>query len=145
MRFDHIRGANPDNKILIMRVERTLIMRIIGYLFILGGIVRLFADETIFELLSIQGAWTDHPYFIYIYRVLGAFVIMVGLVVIQVSGNPGKYGEIMRMLMWGFLVTGAVMLVTGILTGLPNYLFVLDALFVFVLAILFDGWRKRTK
>lgn len=122
----------------------TPIMRTFGYLFLFGGIVRLFADETLFGLLFMQDAWSDHPYFIYIYRVLGAFVILAGLVIIQVSRDPGKYREIMHVLMWGFLVTGGVMLVSGILTGLPGYLFIPDALFAFILAVLFDRWRKRS-
>ena len=127
-----------------MKIERTLIMRILGYLFLLGGIVRLFADENLFKLFFMDGAWSDHPYFIYIYRVLGAFVILAGFVIVQVSRDLLKYREIMHMLMWGFLVIGAVMLVTGILTDLPYYLFVLDALFVFLLAVLFDRWRKQS-
>lgn len=127
-----------------MRVEYTLIMRILGYLFLFGGFVRLFADENLFNLFAMGEAWSDHPYFIYLYRVLGAFVILAGLVIIQVSRDPGKYREIIRMLMWGFLVIGAVMLVTGILTDLASYLFALDALFAFILAIVFDRWRKKT-
>ncbi len=118
-------------------------MRILGYLFLFGGVVRLFADENLFELFYMQDAWTDHPYFIYIYRVLGAFVILTGLLIIRISRDPAMHREIMYMLMWGFLVIGGVMLVTGILADLPIYLFALDALFVFILAILFDRWRKQ--
>jgi hypothetical protein len=126
-----------------MAAGRNSIMRVFGYLFLFGGIVRLLADETVFNLFHLHGAWSEHAYFIYIYRVLGAFVILTGLVILQVSRDPGKHRETMQVLMWGFVVTGGVMLSTGILTGLTYYLFIPDALFAFFLAILFDGWRKN--
>jgi len=66
------------------------ILRIIAIMFIFGGVVRLFANQYLFEAFGMDSLWPGHPYFIYIYSVLGAFVILTGLIVCAITFNMKK-------------------------------------------------------
>ncbi len=95
------------------------ILQTISVLFIIGGVVRLFANRKIFALFQMEELWTDHLYFIYIYRVLGAFVIFTGLILFTISKNLKLYSTIFPALSVGFIIIGLVMIVSGSLLNLP--------------------------
>jgi hypothetical protein len=81
-----------------------------------------------------EGLWVDHMYFIYIYRVLGSFVILTGLVLFTFSKNLEKYSELRFFLAVGFAIVGLVMLVTGIFSKLPLIFYFFDFVFCFIVA-----------
>lgn len=110
----------------------------------LGGIIRLFANEALFKLFWMQDLWSDHPYSIYIYRVLGAFVIMTGLFIFGLSKNIERNAALIPYLKWGFLVIGLTMLATGYLVELHWLFYVFDFIFCFGLAAYFHFIGMRT-
>jgi hypothetical protein len=78
--------------------------------------------------------WVEHSYFIYIYRVLGSFVILTGLVLFAISKNLEKYSGLRFILAIGFVIVGLVMMVTGILLKLPLIFYFPDFVFCFIVA-----------
>ena len=119
------------------------LLRILGALFILGGLVRIFANKALFEFFLMGELWADHPYFLYIYKVLGAFVILNGMIIYVVSFRLEEQKNLLSALSYGFILIGLVMALTGYMAGLPIAFYILDALFCFALAAIF--YRIKTK
>jgi len=120
-----------------MKTHRT-ILKIISLLFIFGGIIRLFANETVFTIFGMNDLWTDHDYFIYIYRVLGAFVILTGLIIYSISRDVNKNLNIINTMKFGFLFIGLTIVISGFIVKLPIIFYLPDFLFCFSISILFQ-------
>jgi hypothetical protein len=114
--------------------SRKRILQTLSILFICGGIVRLFANRAIFKIFHMEELWADHRYFIYIYRVLGSFVILTGLILFAIAKNLEKYVNLFFVLTIGFVFIGLVMMVTGILLTLPLIFYFPDFVFCFIVA-----------
>ena len=119
--------------------NRKRILQIFSILFMLGGIIRLFASKAIFELCLMTNLWVNHIYFVYIYRILGAFVILVGLMLFAISRNLKIYYNLLYVLTIGFILIGFVMMITGFLLKLHLVFYVFDFVFCFALAYFFDN------
>ncbi len=109
--------------------------RILACLFVMGGIVRVFATRKLFVAFGIGGLWSDHAYFIYIYKVLGAFVILTGLVLWSLAGEGGGGRKGTRVMTWGMVIVGLVMLGAGLSVGLPPPFYLIDAAFAWIVAL----------
>ncbi len=120
------------------------ILKIVSIFFILGGIIRLIANEKVFQIAGIGSLWIDKSYFIYIYKVLGAFVIFCGLIFFAVANNPAKYFSLLETIKWGILIIAITMLISGLYVNLPVLLFAPDFLFCFVVAYLIYLIQKKT-
>jgi hypothetical protein len=118
----------------VQMTSRKRTLQIFSVLFIFGGIVRLFANRTIFSIFQMEELWVEHTYFIYIYRVLGSFVILIGLILFAISKNLEKYSNLCPVLTIGFVFIGLVMMVTGVLLKLPLIFYFTDFVFCFILA-----------
>ena len=120
-----------------------LLIRIFSVLMIAGGIVRIFAGEKTFVLFGIGQLWLETPYALYIYRILGAFVIFAGASVYAVSGDLVRYRKILLLWAYLLLMTGGVMLASGLSLNILWIFSLPDYLFVFVLAVLIFAVRKK--
>lgn len=116
--------------------KQRIILRTLAVLLILGGVTRLFADEIIFEFCGMKDLWVSHPYFVYIYKVLGAFVILTGLLFAAISRKIRRNLNVLRTLQWGFVFVGIVMAVAGYLSQLHLIFYAPDFVFCFVIAFL---------
>lgn len=101
---------------------------------IFGGAVRLFAGRTIFESFLIGELWSSHPYFIYIYRVLGAFVIFAGIVVFMIARAPLRYKLLLKACSFCFSFIACVMLVGGLLLRMSLLHYAFDVTFCIIIA-----------
>ncbi len=115
-------------------MKKQRILQVLAILFIFGGIIRLLAGEFLFSLVGIQALWSEKPYFIYIYKVLGAFVVMTGFLLFSVSKNIILYRPLLRMLGVGFSLIGLTMVVSGFYVSLPLVYYIMDFLFCFLIA-----------
>ena len=127
-----------------MKTHRT-ILKIVSLLFIFGGIVRLFANETVFTIFGMNDLWTDHDYFIYIYRVSGAFVILTGSIIFSISGNIIKNLNILNTIKSGLFIIGLTMAISGFVVKLPIIFYLPDFLFCFLITILFQIISNKVK
>jgi hypothetical protein len=93
------------------------------------------AGETTFRLFGMTILWSDHFYFVYIYRVLGAFVILTGLLLFVIATNLETYRPVLVVMKFGFLLIGITMLLAGYLTGLPVLFYAPDFIFCFALSL----------
>lgn len=111
-------------------------MKILGLLMIFGGLVRLFADEHLFGLAGILTLWSDHGYFIYIYRILGSFVMLSGVTLFIFSGDIERYSPLI--IAWAVIFTliGSIMIWAGISNSLSFIFFLPDFLFSFLTALI---------
>ena len=112
------------------------VLLIISLLFMLGGIVRLFANESIFGMFQMAHLWTGDPFFIYIYKLLGAFVLWVGVMLFVSSKDVIRYKGIIRGSILGLLLFFVVSLWTGLATGLGLQYFLVDSIFSLFLVVL---------
>ncbi|KPK70438.1 hypothetical protein AMJ87_08785 [candidate division WOR_3 bacterium SM23_60] len=114
---------------------KSLMLKVISVLFICGGAIRLIANRATFQSFLIGQLWSSHPYSIYIYRVLGAFVVFVGISLFIAAGEPRRYAILLRAWSIGFTFIGIVMLVAGALLRLAIVHYAPDIVFCFVIAI----------
>ena len=118
------------------RAEQQVLLKIFSVFVVLGGLVRLVANQETFRSFMIGELWVSHPYFVYVYRVLGAFVILAGVTMFVMSQDPVRYARILRV--WGFcfLLVSCVMIVAGFLLSLSLLHFAIDAVFALIVALL---------
>lgn len=114
---------------------KPLILKIISVLLIFGGAVRLIANRATFQSFLIEQLWSSHPYSIYIYRVLGAFVVFTGISLFTAAQNPKRYAHLLKIWSLGFVFIGIVMLLAGILLRLSLAHYAPDFAFCFIIAV----------
>jgi hypothetical protein len=107
-----------------------------------GGLMRLVANRITFQSFLIEELWVTHPYFIYIYRILGAFVVLVGVTLFIIASDPDRYAVILRAWGIGFLVICIIMFSAGWLVRLSIIHYLPDFSFCFVVG-LFCIWLSK--
>ncbi len=119
-------------------MNKAKILLIISIAFLIGGIVRLFANENLFRIFEMEHLWSGEPFFIYIYKLLGVFVIWVGIILFICSKDIVKYKSIIIGSMMGLALFFVVSLVTGLATGLGLQFFLVDSIFsLLLIAVLY--------
>ena len=113
-------------------IVRRAILRFFSLLVIFGGLVRLVANRITFQSFLIGELWTSHPYFVYIYRLLGAFVLLIGVTLFIIASDPEKYALVLRT--WGtsFFVIGVLILFAGYFVRLSLVHYLPDFAFCFI-------------
>jgi hypothetical protein len=119
------------------------VLIIIAVLLMLGGVVRIFANRTLFQMFAMEQLWQDHPFFIYIYKLFGVFVLWIGLIFYLCAKDLQKHRSIVRGSIIGLLLFFIVSLLTGILTGLEVPFFIVDSIFALFLAVLLYFFQKK--
>lgn len=123
-------------------MDKGKILLIISIAFLIGGIVRLFANETIFRVFRMEHLWSGEPFFIYIYKLLGVFVIWVGIILLICSKDVVRYRSIIIGSMIGLAIFCLVSLLTGFFTGLGLQFFLVDSIFALFLVFVFYVVQK---
>jgi hypothetical protein len=118
---------------------KKLVLRIVAITLLIGGTVRILAGRALFEAAGIGALWTSEPYQIYIYKVLGAFVIFAGGLLLVISRGPEKYRDLLRGYALGFALIALVMSVTGLSLGLSPRYYMADPAYCVILVVVF--WR----
>ncbi len=113
------------------------ILVVISLVFILGGIGRLIANEGVFRIFGMEYLWSDEPFFIYTYKLLGVFVIWMGMVLFVASKDLVKHRSMIRASILGLFLFFIVSLLTGFATGLSLKFFLVDSVFSLVLIFIF--------
>lgn len=127
---------------MVMIRDKTL-LRVVAVFFLVGGAVRLAASEPLFARVGIGVLWTDAPYFIYVYRVLGGFVFLTGLYLWSLAGLRRRMRGGVLAVEWGLILIACVMLVTGFNAGLRPQFYFPDIIFCGVVAVLLEGVQRR--
>ena len=115
--------------------KRTILL-IISLMFLLGGIVRLFAGECTFRFFHMEHLWSGEAYFVYIYRLLAVFVIWAGLILLVCSRDIIRYRGVIIASILALLLFFIVSLLVGFATGLGLRFFLVDSIFSLVLVVL---------
>ena len=93
-------------------------------------------------MFAMEQLWLDHPFFIYIYKLLGVFVLWIGIIFFLCAKDLAKHRSIIRGSLIGLFLFFIVSLLTGILTGLALQFFLVDSIFAFFLAVLLYFFQK---
>ena len=119
-------------------MNKRKILLIISFLLILGGFVRLLANERLFGIFGMQNLWSGEPFFIYIYRLLGVFVIWAGIILCICSADLLRYRSIIKGSMLALALFFGVSLLTGLSVGLKLRFFLIDSAFsLFLIIVLY--------
>jgi hypothetical protein len=110
------------------------LLQVIAVTLLVGGGVRLFANRALFERFGIGEVWLKQPYALYIYKVLGAFVILVGIITFIMAHEPERYRRLLVGLAFSFIIVGIVMIAAGALLRLPLRFYLPDPLYCFAVA-----------
>jgi hypothetical protein len=116
--------------------QKNIILRVVSIAFLIGGVGRLIATEGVFKLFKMQFLWTNQPFFIYNYKVLGVFVIWVGIILFICSKDVAKYKSIIRGNILALVIFFLVTLLAGIITGLGLRFYLVDSIFSLILIVL---------
>jgi len=101
-----------------------------------GGIGRLVANKGVFRIFQMEHLWTGEPFFIYIYKLLGLFVIWIGMVLFICSKDVVRYRSVIRGSTLALALFFVVSLLTGFITGLGLKFFLVDSIFSLILIVL---------
>lgn len=122
--------------------KRTVLL-IISMLFMLGGIVRLFAGECTFRFFQMGHLWSGDAYFVYIYRLLGVFVIWAGSILFVCSRDVVRYRGVIVASILALILFFVVSLLIGFGTGLGPKFFLVDSIFSLILVVLLYVIQKE--
>ena len=111
-----------------MKVPQVL-LKIFSVLIVIGGLVRLVANRQTFQSFTIGELWVSHPYFSYVYRVLGAFVVYSGATMFVIAHAPFRYATILKVCGFCFLFVSMVMFVAGYTLHMTLVHYAFDFLF----------------
>lgn len=115
---------------------KVILLRVAAATLLVGGSVRIFASKPLFEAFGIGALWMQTSYSVYIYRVLGGFVVLSGILLAVVSGAPERYRGLLKGYALGFALIGVVMVVAGHASGLPLRYYLPDPIYCFLIAAL---------
>ena len=117
------------------KVAQQVALRILSILVIIGGLVRLVANAQTFQSFMIGELWISHPYFIYIYRMLGAFVVSTGVTMFIIAHDPVRYAIILKV--WGFcfLFVAIIMFLVGYFLRMTFIHYAFDFTFCVLIAL----------
>lgn len=118
------------------QTAKTTILRVVAVAFLIGGVVRLVANQGIFRFFQMQHLWSDQPFIVYNYKTLAVFVIWIGVVLFICSGDIIRYKPIVRWSIFVLAIFFLVTLLTGMLTGLGLRFYLVDSIFSLLLIIL---------
>ena len=109
----------------------------------LGGIGRLLANENIFRFFRMEHLWSNEPFFVYIYKILGVFVLWMGILLFIASQDVKRYQGMVLGSILGLALFFVVSLVTGFSAGLELLYFIVDSIFsLFLIVILYLIYRN---
>jgi hypothetical protein len=124
------------------KMTKKRLLLIISLIFMLGGIVRLFANQSIFGIFQMAHLWLGDPFFVYVYKLLGVFVVWMGVLLYVASKDVVRYRGIIRGSILGLLLFFIVSLWTGLATGLGLRYFLVDSVFSLFLVVLLYAIQK---
>ena len=112
-----------------------IILKVVSVLIILGGAVRLVASRQTFQSFLIGELWIGNSYFVYVYRVLGAFSIFTGITILFVAQNPSQYSRLLKV--WGFcfLFIAIIMFLVGYFLHMSFIHYAFDFIFCLLIAL----------
>ena len=116
---------------------KAALLRFVAVSLLVGGAFRIFATRSLFRAFGIGDLWVQTPYAKYIYRVLGGFVVLSGILLMVVSGSLQSNRRLLKGYALGFAVIGAVMLVTGLTSVLPLRYYLPDPVYCFLIVAVF--------
>ncbi|MCK4404601.1 MAG: hypothetical protein KAW02_05865 [candidate division Zixibacteria bacterium] len=119
------------------------ILLIISLAFLVGGIGRLVASEGVFRIFQMEHLWLGEPFFIYTYKLLGVFVIWIGIILFVCSKDVIKYRSVIIGSILALLLFFVVSLLTGFITGLGVQFFLVDSIFSLILIVLLYFIQKE--
>ncbi|MGB2696547.1 MAG: hypothetical protein WBD28_01650, partial [Candidatus Zixiibacteriota bacterium] len=126
-----------------MQNSKCRILLLISLAFILGGAVRILANEDIFRFFQMEHLWSNEPFFIYIYKLLGGFVLWMGILLFIASKNVSRYRGVVLGSVIGLGLFFVVSLVTGFSAGLRLLYFIVDSIFsLFLVVVLYLIYRN---
>jgi hypothetical protein len=125
------------------KVVQQVMLKVFSVLIILGGLVRLVASRQTFQSSMIEELWMSHPYFIYTYRILGAFVIFTGITMFVISLDPVSYRRILMVCGYCFLFISIVMLIAGYSLHMSSMHYAFDFIFCFFIAVICFSFAKN--
>jgi hypothetical protein len=109
---------------------------IISLILMIGGIGRLVANEAIFRAFHMGHLWLNQPFAWYNYKLLGVFVLWMGIILFVCSRDVVRYRGIIRASILGLLFFLVVSLVAGFASGLEIQYFLVDSIFSLILILL---------
>ena len=128
-----------------MKDSKSKILLLISLAFIIGGVVRILANEDVFRLFRMEHLWSNEPFFVYIYKLLGVFVLWMGILLFIASQDVKRYKGMVLGSIVGLGVFFVVSLVTGFSTGLEFLYFIVDSVFsLFLVVVLYLIYRNAS-
>jgi hypothetical protein len=123
-------------------VKRRILL-IISLAFLLGGIGRMVANESIFGFFQMAHLWSSDPFVIYNYKLLGVFVFWMGVILFVCSKDLIRYKGIIRASILGLLLFFVVSFLTGLSVGIALKFFLVDSIFSLILVVLLFVIQKE--
>ena len=128
-----------------MKNLKSEILLLISIAFIIGGAVRILANEDVFRLFRMEHLWSNEPFFVYIYKLLGVFVLWMGILHFISSRDVKRYKGMVLGSMMGLSLFFVVSLVTGFTAGLELLYFIVDSVFsLFLVVVLYLIYRNAS-
>ena len=112
-----------------------VVLKVLAILMIVGGAVRLLANQGTFQSFMIDNLWVSHPYFVYIYRVLGAFVVLAGVILYMIGRDPVRYASMLQAVAFCFSLIGVVMVIAGYALKMAFMHYAFDFFFSFLVSV----------
>jgi hypothetical protein len=114
---------------------KEIILRTFAFLFIIGGVIRIFATQSTFYKLRIGYFWVQDDYFIFVNRIMGGIVLLTGILFLGVAKDMVRFRYILGHFALGLFFLILIIGISGYLLGFPIYSFIADVILFGIISI----------
>lgn len=107
---------------------KEIILKTFAFLFIIGGVIRIFATQSTFYKLRIGYFWVQDDYFIFVNRIMGGIILLTGILFLGVAKDMVRFRYILGHFALGLLSLVLIIGISGYLLGFPIYSYVADVM-----------------
>lgn len=108
---------------------KEIILKTFAYLFIAGGIIRIFATQSTYYTLRVGYFWVENDYFKFINRIMGGLILLTGFLFLSVARDLVRFKYVLGAYSLGLLVFVVIIAFSGYMLNFPFYSYIPDVLF----------------
>ena len=106
---------------------KEIILKSVAYLFILGGLVRVFATQSTFNTLRVGYFWVEDDYFKFTNRIMGGLIILTGLLFLGIARDLVRFKFVLGSFSLGLFFLSIIIGLSGYMLNIPSdYSYIAD-------------------
>ncbi len=131
--------TNKKNNLSLFKFKfmstKGLILKAFALLFLVGGVIKVFATQSTFISLRIGYFWVDNDYFIFVNRIMGGVLILSGALFWSISKDLQRFRYVLGGYSFGLLTLAVIIGISGYMLHLSLFSYIADVILFSVMGL----------